>query len=87
MKYRLLAAVALLGIAGLSSCRQEEPFEPSGMPDDPMTTLTFVSDPMSFHRVTTRASDIKEENEKRINRLHAANQFKLRYMDCFPYEP
>lgn len=70
MKYRLLAAVALLGIAGLSSCRQEEPFEPSGMPDDPMTTLTFVSDPMSFHRVTTRASDIKEENEKRINRLH-----------------
>ncbi len=35
-----------------------------------MTTLTFVSDPMSFHRVTTRASDIKEENEKRINRLH-----------------
>ena len=70
MKYRLLAAVALLGIAGLSSCRQEEPLEPSGMPDDPMTTLTFVSDPMSFHRVTTRASDIKEENEKRINRLH-----------------
>ena len=70
MKYRLLAAVALLGIAGLSSCRQEDPFEPSGMPDDPMTTLTFVSDPMSFHRVTTRASDIKEENEKRINRLH-----------------
>lgn len=70
MKYRLLAAVALLGIAGLSSCRQEEPLESSGMPDDPMTTLTFVSDPMSFHRVTTRASDIKEENEKRINRLH-----------------
>lgn len=70
MKYRLLAAVVLLGIAGLSSCRQEEPLEPSGMPDDPMTTLTFVSDPMSFHRVTTRASDIKEENEKRINRLH-----------------
>ena len=70
MKYRLLAAVALLGLAGLSSCRQEEPLEPSGMPDDPMTTLTFVSDPMSFHRVTTRASDIKEENEKRINRLH-----------------
>lgn len=70
MKYRLLAAVALLGLAGLSSCRQEESLEPSGMPDDPMTTLTFVSDPMSFHRVTTRASDIKEENEKRINRLH-----------------
>ena len=70
MKYRLLAAVALLGLAGLSSCRQEEPLEPSGMPDDPMTTLTFVSDPMSFHRVTTRASDIKEENAKRINRLH-----------------
>lgn len=70
MKYRLLAAVALLGLAGFSSCRQEEPLEPSGMPDDPMTTLTFVSDPMSFHRVTTRASDIKEENEKRINRLH-----------------
>ena len=70
MKYRLLAAVALLGLAGLSSCRQEEPLEPSGIPDDPMTTLTFVSDPMSFHRVTTRASDIKEENEKRINRLH-----------------
>lgn len=70
MKYRLLAAVALLGLAGLSSCRQEEPLEPSGMPDDPMTTLTFVSDPMSFHRVTTRASDIKDEDEKRINRLH-----------------
>lgn len=70
MKYRLLAAVALLGLAGLSSCRQEEPLEPSGMPDDPMTTLTFVSDPMSFHRVTTRASDIKDEDEKRINNLH-----------------
>ena len=70
MKYRLLAAVALGGLAGLPTCRPEEPLEPSGMPDDPMTTLTFVSDPMSFHRVTTRASDIKEENEKRINRLH-----------------
>ena len=70
MKYRLLAAVALLGLAGLSSCRQEEPLEPSDMPYDPMTMLTYGSDQMSLHRFTTRASDIKEENEKRINRLH-----------------
>lgn len=70
MKYRLLAGAVLLGLAGLSSCRQEEPLGPSGKTDDPMTTLAFVSDPMSFHRVTTRASDIKDEDEKRINNLH-----------------
>lgn len=70
MKYRLFAGAVLLGLAGLSSCRQEEPLGPSGKTDNQMTTLTFVSDPMSFHRVTTRASDIKEEDEKRINSLH-----------------
>ena len=70
MKYRLLAGAVLLGLAGLSSCRPEEPLGPSGKTDDPMTTLAFVSDPMSFHRVTTRASDIKDEDEKRINNLH-----------------
>lgn len=70
MKYRLFAGAVLLGLSGLSSCRQEEPLGPSEKTDNQMTTLTFVSDPMSFHRVTTRASDIKEEDEKRINSLH-----------------
>ena len=28
-----------------------------------------------------------EETKDRIDRLHAANQFKLRFMDCFPYDP
>lgn len=28
-----------------------------------------------------------EETKARIDRLHAANQFKLRFMDCFPYDP
>jgi len=27
------------------------------------------------------------QTKKRIDHLHAANQFKLRFMDCFPYEP
>lgn len=35
-----------------------------------------------------RTGKIDDENTKaRIDRLHAANQFKLKYMDCFPYEP
>lgn len=90
MKYRLFAAVALLGLAGLASCRQETLPGPSGVPDDPMTTLTFVSDPMSFHRVTTRASDIKNEDEKRINRLHifffdaAGNYLEGGYLTGYP---
>ncbi len=28
-----------------------------------------------------------EETKKRIDHLHKANAFKLRYMDCFQYEP
>lgn len=28
-----------------------------------------------------------EETKARIDRLHAANEFKLRFMDCFPYDP
>ena len=35
-----------------------------------------------------RTGEIDDAKTKeRIDRLHAANQFKLRYMDCFPYEP
>lgn len=90
MKYRLFAAVVLLGLAGLASCRQETLPGPSGVPDDPMMTLSFVSDPMSFHRVTTRASDIKNEDEKRINRLHifffdaAGNYLEGGYLTGYP---
>ena len=28
-----------------------------------------------------------EETKKRIDHLHAINQFKLKYMDCFEYVP
>ena len=59
MKYRLLAGAVLLGLAGLSSCRQEEPLGPSGQTADPMTTLAFVRHPLSIPRVTTRSSDLK----------------------------
>ena len=27
------------------------------------------------------------EIKAKIDRLHALNQFKLKYMDCFPYDP
>ena len=35
-----------------------------------------------------RTGEIDDKATKeRIDRLHAANQFKLKFMDCFPYEP
>ena len=34
------------------------------------TSLTFISDPLSQFNVGTKASDIKTEEEKRINNLH-----------------
>ena len=33
-------------------------------------SLSFTSDPMDELKVTTRSSDIKDENEKRINQLY-----------------
>lgn len=35
-----------------------------------------------------RTGEIDDQTVKeKIDRLHAINQFKLRFMDCFPYEP
>ena len=36
--------------------------------------------------IRTGQIDDADAKEK-IDRLHAANQFKLKFMDCFPYEP
>ncbi len=63
-------AVLFLLLAGFSACRQDDLPGPSAPGGGTATTLAFVSDPMALHRVTTRSSDMKDEEEKRINRLY-----------------
>ena len=63
-------AVLFLLLAGFSACRQDDLPGPSAPGGGTATTLAFVSDPMALQRVTTRSSDMKDEEEKRINRLY-----------------
>lgn len=65
-----IAGLAFLLSVGLWACRQEEFPGPARSVSRSATTLAFVSDPMDLHKVTTRSSDMKDDEEKRINTLH-----------------
>lgn len=66
-----ISAVAFVLAAMISACSIDERIE-IGLPQSGSghVTLCFVSDPMQKIKVTTKASDPKEEDEKRINTLH-----------------
>ena len=65
--HKLLPAIVLL--AGLSACQDDDSgFRPSVADGDGMT-LEFISDPMQKISVT-RASDPKDDDEKRISTLY-----------------
>lgn len=62
---------ALLLTAGFAGCQQDEfafPERPGGTGDG--STLRFISDPMDALKVTTRSSDIKDDDEKAIKQLY-----------------
>ena len=67
-KWFTVWVVMLLG--GMWACVDEE--YDSGIPagGGEAGTIGFVSDPMRAYRVTSRASDAKDDDEKRINYLH-----------------
>lgn len=59
----------ITAVAFLWACQADEPFE-HGIACSDIATISFYSDPLEVHQVTTRASDIKDDDEKRIKRLH-----------------
>lgn len=63
----------MLGITAIAvvlwACQADEPFE-HGIACSDIATISFYSDPLEEHRVTTRVSDIKDDDEKRIKSLH-----------------
>lgn len=72
------AAAAILALAAVTACQDEEPFG-SRYPQDPagdVTELRFISDPMQKYNVTTRSSDPKEDEEK-----------KIKYINVFFFQP
>lgn len=64
----LSAAVALL--AGLCACQEDELLRDTVSATGGGVSLSFTGDPMDELKVTTRSSDIKDENEKRIDQLY-----------------
>lgn len=69
-RYTAWLAVLLL-TAGFASCQQDEfayPERHGGTGDG--STLRFISDPMDALKVTTRSSDIKDDEEKAIKQLY-----------------
>lgn len=72
------AAAAILALAAVTACQDEEPFG-SRYPQDSagdVTELWFISDPMQKYNVTTRSSDPKEDEEK-----------KIKYINVFFFQP
>lgn len=67
---KILSIAFLLLIIVFSACREEELFDQSTVSTGNITTLSFSGNPMDLLKVTTRASDIKDENEKKINQLY-----------------
>lgn len=67
---KVLSIAFLFLIMFFSACREEELFDRSGVSTGNITTLSFSGNPMDLLKVTTRASDIKDENEKKINQLY-----------------
>lgn len=53
-----------------ASCSIDETFTVSGSSGQDGTVLSFTGDPMHGQKVKTRASDPKDEDEKRINQLY-----------------
>ena len=89
-KFRIITVLLLVG---LFACRQEDFSESSFSSSEKTTTLTFVCNPMDLHRVTTRASDMKDEEEKRINTLYIfffdaeGNYLEGDYLTGYPDAP
>lgn len=53
------------------SCSLSEQFDmPEPVSGSDIISIGFISDPMQAYRVTTRSSDPKDEDEKRINNLY-----------------
>ena len=53
------------------SCSLSEQFDiPEPVSGSDIMSISFISDPMQAYRVTTRSSDPKDEDEKRINNLY-----------------
>ena len=67
---KILSIAFLFLIIFFSACREEELFDQSTVSTGNITTLSFSGNPMDLLKVTTRASDIKDENEKKINQLY-----------------
>ena len=67
---KILSIAFLFLIIVFSACREEELFDQSTVSTGNITTLSFSGNPMDLLKVTTRASDIKDENEKKINQLY-----------------
>lgn len=66
--YARSLAVVLPMALGLSSCEQDEFYVPQSGDGD--VTLTFAARSMGEVAVKSRAGDMKDDNEKRINRLY-----------------
>lgn len=66
-----LSATVIPFLFGIAACTDAVGVDDrSSATDRGTTTLCFVGDPMADWRVTTRASDVKDEKEKKINQLH-----------------
>lgn len=75
-----------------ASCQQEE-YDCSVPLTGETITLNFISDPMQQYNVTTRSSDVKNDDEKRINRLYVfffapdGNYLTGGYLTGYPTAP
>ena len=67
--FRVLSAAVVL-LAGLCACQEDELLRDTVSATGSGVSLSFTSDPMDELKVTTRSSDIKDENEKRIDQLY-----------------
>ena len=67
---KILSIAFLFLIIVFSACREEELFDQSTVSTGNITTLSFSGNPMDLLKVTTRASDIKDENEKKTMNTH-----------------
>ena len=65
---KILSIAFLFLIIVFSACREEELFDSSFVSTENINTLSFFGDPMDILKVTTRVSDIKDENEKKIKK-------------------
>ena len=67
---KILSIAFLFLIIVFSACREEELFDQSTVSTGNITTLSFSGNPMDLLKVTTRASDLKDAHDKKINKLY-----------------